>query len=316
MQFRKDIWRPIVARASIERIAAAGSLAGIPWRWLPAARGLAYTADPFGYWHAGRLHVFFENFDYRTAHGTIGVHVLDEDLRVRDSRIVLQEPWHLSYPFVFAWADEVWMLPEACASGTLTLYRARSFPDAWQPYARIVLDAVPIDATLLESGGRWWMFYAPAGTERERLTHLHLATAPCPTGPWTPHPGNPVHVDPLGARPGGTAFERDGAVCLPVQDCRGSYGSGLRILTIQGLAQGSFSARSEPLITAPGGVEPFVAGCHTLAGVGGGAGALTLVDVKRQVASPMGLAMRPLREIRNLLGLRSDFARPAWVDVK
>lgn len=312
MQFRKDIWRPMIALQSIDQIAASGSLEGVSCRWLPAARELAYTADPFGFWHEGRLHVFFENFDYRTSHGTIGVHILDESFAVRHSRIVLKEPWHLSYPFVFTWAGDIWMLPEACGSGTLTLYRAQSFPDVWTPHSRIDLDAVPIDATLFEAAGQWWMFYAPAGTDRERLTHLHIASAPCPTGPWTSHPENPVHIDPLGARPGGTPFERDGAVLLPVQDCRDSYGSGLRLLTILGLAEGRISVRSGELIMAPEAAAPFRDGCHTLAG----AGSVTVFDVKQQMPSLRGLALRPLRILRKLLRMENDVARPAWINIK
>ena len=309
MQFRKDIWRPMIAEAPIEQIAASGSLEGVSCRWLPAARDLAYTADPFGYWHRGCLHVFFENFDYRTSHGTIGVHVLDDGFGVRHSRIVLREPWHLSYPFVFAWAGDVWMLPEACASGTQTLYRAEEFPDVWVPHTRIQLDAIPIDATLLQTGETWWMFYAPMGSDRERLTHLHIASAPGPTGPWTPHPGNPVHIDPHGARPGGTPFEQDGTVWLPVQDCRQSYGSGLRMLAIQGLAEGRIFATTGPLIAAPGAAAPFVTGCHTLSG----AGPVTLFDVKRQVPSLKGLAMRPLRSFRKRMGIKTDVTHSAWL---
>lgn len=312
MQFRKDIWRPLIAEATIEQIAAAGSLEGIPCRWLPGARALAYTADPFGYWHAGRLHVFFENFDYRSAHGTIGVHVLDADFSVAQSRIVLHEPWHLSYPFVFAWEGDVWMLPEASASGALTLYRASPFPWAWQPAARIELDTVPIDATLLAFAGSWWLFYAPAGSARERLTHLHLASAPCPTGPWTPHPDNPILVDPLGARPGGSAFEHRGQPWLPVQDCRGSYGSGLRLLALGGLAEGRVAVRTGPLLQAPAAAAPFLDGCHTLSQ----AGHVTLFDVKRRVPSLLGLAMRPLRNAERRLGLESAAARAAWVGAK
>ncbi|EJL28315.1 hypothetical protein [Novosphingobium sp. AP12] len=307
MQFRKDIWQPMVVEAPIRQIAEAGTLDGLAMRWLPSARELSFSADPFGLWKNGELHVFFENFDYRTAHGTIGVHVLDNTLNVMESRIVLKEPWHLSYPFVFEWEGDVWMLPEACGSGASTLYRALAFPWTWEPAASITLDVVPIDATLLFAKGSWWMFYAPAGSNLERLTELYLAQAPTPLGPWQPHQGNPFYTDLQGARPGGTAFEMGGQVVLPLQDCRKSYGSGLKLLTIANLGEPSMSASAGSLLTPPP-TAAFSDGFHTLSE----AGPVTLVDVKRRSPSWKGLAMRPLRSMDRWLGSSVDPARPAW----
>lgn len=309
MQFRKDIWRPMILEASIRQIAQTGSLDNLAWRWLPDARELSYSADPFGIWKDGHLFVFFENFDYRTAHGTIGLHVLDANLEVIDSGIVLHEDWHLSYPFVFEWAGDMWMLPEASASGSLTLYRSRAFPWAWEPAAVISLDPVPIDATLLEAHGSWWMFYSPAGSARDRLTQLHLAQAPTPLGPWRTHGPAPFYADGNGARPGGTAFEHQGHVVLPVQDCRRSYGSGLKLLTITDLGTAAPVTVAGTLIEPPPYAAPFCEGCHTLSA----AGPVTLLDVKRRRGSVKGLSLRPLRSINSRLGKDGDRARPAWI---
>lgn len=269
---------------------------------LPASRDLAYDADPFALWRDGQLFVFVEAFDYRDAHGRIDCHVFDAELRHTASRRVLSEPWHLSYPVVFEADGETWLLPEACASGGLTLYRARAFPGEWEAHCQIGLDAVPIDATPVRWLGKWWLFYAPAGTPAQRLTHLHAAFADSLEGPWTVHPANPVLVDPLGARPGGTALVQGDRVMLPVQDCRDSYGSGLRILTISasepqkpGSAPLRFS--SGPLWSAPNSLLPYRDGLHTMSA----AGPVTLVDVKSRRLSLAGLTMRPRREAQRLL---------------
>ena len=50
------------------------------------------------------------------------------------------------------------MRPEASASGRLTLYRAERLPDRWAR-AAVLLDGMAVsDATLLEQGGRFWLF--------------------------------------------------------------------------------------------------------------------------------------------------------------
>ncbi len=75
--------------------------------------------------------------------------------------------------------------------GTLSLYRAKTFPDAWEKVASFALDTPAIDATPFRRDGRWWLAYAPSGSQAMKQSHLHLAFADRLTGPWTPHPGNP-----------------------------------------------------------------------------------------------------------------------------
>lgn len=302
MQLKKDIWRPFLVHADMRTVLERGSLGGVRWTALPGARSLAYTADPFGLWRDNRLHVFVEAFDYRDAHGRIACHVFDHRFELIETRTVLAEPWHLSYPIVFEADNATWMLPEACGSGTLTLYRAREFPFAWEPHCRIDLDAVPIDATPVHWQGRWWLFYAPAGTPVERLTHLHAATADSLDGPWHPEPGNPIWVDGNGARPGGTPLVAGDALMLPVQDCRHSYGSGLRVLEIrreEAPESGSpqrLVVTSGPMWSAPRAAGIYRDGLHTMSS----AGPVTLVDVKFRRFSLKGLMMRPLRECARL----------------
>ncbi|HKX78266.1 MAG TPA: formyl transferase [Novosphingobium sp.] len=296
LEFLKDIWRPLLVEAPVDEIARRGSLEGLPLRWLPAGRDLTFSGDPFGIWRDGCLFVFVEDFDYRTAHGTIGVHVLDERLRWIEKRTVLHEPWHLSYPIVFEWDDEIWLLPEASGSESLALYRAREFPWHWEKVATITLDVVPLDATPVRRDGLWWLFYGAAGSARERLTLLNVAWAEDLLGPWTPHPLNPVLRDMRGARPGGRAFEHQGNLALPIQDCTRSYGSALRLLHVSTLDRDQFQARAGGKFLAPSGATPFLDGCHTLSA----AGPVTLVDVKRRHASFKGLTMRPRRDLAKL----------------
>jgi len=285
MELRKE--------ASIEEIYAAQSLEGFAMRWLPVEGALTYRADPFGLWHEGFLFVFVEQFDYRDAHGVIDVIVLDRALRLVKTATVLREAWHLSYPFVFRWDGNIWMLPEASASGALHLYRAIDFPWDWQRVRTFALDAPAIDATPIEHEGKWWLFYSPAGTARDRLSKLHLAWADTPLGPWKPHPANPVYEDELGARPGGTPFRHNSKVVVPLQSCVLSYGTSLRFLSLANLSErGTCGARMGDL-TAPVGAYPFIDGLHTLSEASG----VTLLDLKVRKFNLAELNARFLRQI-------------------
>lgn len=287
MALLKDMWRVGVAHAPIETLLQPGGLERERVTWLPSAGSLRFLADPFGLWRDGRLHVFVETYDYRNRVGAIDVIGLGEDFEVLERRPALVEPWHLSYPFVFEADGETWMLPEAFRSGRLTLYRCEAFPDRWTPAAVIALDAVPIDATPLFHDGLWWLFYAPAGTRLEKVSCLHAAFAERLTGPWTPHPLNPVRRDIASARPGGTPVIQDGAVVLPVQDCTRTYGGAIRALRIHELTPDRFAAEAGAAIGPPRRFAPFTAGLHTLAA----AGPVTLIDAKRSLVSAASLGL-------------------------
>jgi len=297
MGLRKDIWRPAIVGAPIAAIVARGSIAGLPLTWLPPMGSFRFLADPFGHWRDGLLHVFVEAYDYRVRIGAIEVLRYDADLTLVDRAWALREPWHLSYPIVWEAEGTTWMLPEAHRSGGLTLYRAVDFPTRWEPACRIDLDHVAIDATPLWHDGLWWLFYSPASGKRDRTAALHVAFAERLTGPWRPHPLNPVRHDAASARPGGTAQAIDGHVMLPVQDCSATYGGAIRPLWFDRLDPSRAEMRAGPPIGGGATLAPYSEGLHTLAA----AGEVTLIDAKRTELSLHGLSIEAIREARKLL---------------
>ena len=276
MPLCSDIWRIGIVEAPIVAVAV-GGLEAATIRWLPAGPPFTFLADPFGVWRDGNLHLFAEAYDYRTRHGVIHWLRLEADGTVLDRRTVLREPWHLSYPYLFEDAGEVWMAPEAHRSGGLTLYRATAFPDRWEPAVRLQLDTPAIDPTVFRHGGLWWIAYSPSGSQAQKQGRLHLAFAETLTGPWRTHPGNPVRIDRASSRPGGTPFLVGGVLILPVQDCGATYGGAVRLLRILELTPERFLAEAGEPIRSPASAAPYRDGLHTLSTCG----EHTLIDVKR-----------------------------------
>lgn len=296
MPLRKDIWRPAIVDRPLADIVAAGGIGDAALHWLPEERPYAFLADPFGLWRDGMLNLFVEHFDYRDRRGTIEVLIYDRDFRLVDRRRVLAEPWHLSYPFVFEAEGETWMLPEAHRSGQLTLYRATDFPFGWQRAAVLSLDCIPVDATPVRCGGLWWLFYTAATDRHSKVANLHVAYSESLTTGWRPHPANPVQNNALSARPGGTPLLDGGALRIPVQNCLHTYGGGIGMIEVGTLTPECFSARYAGPVAMPDAVRGTAEGMHTLSG----AGAVTLIDVKRTTLSLRGLAIEAQRELRRL----------------
>lgn len=278
----------------IAEVVASGSIHGAI-SWLEEEPDFQFLADPFG-WRGedGHMHLFAEHYDYRTRHGTIERLAFDEGMTLLDRRPCLIEPWHLSYPQVFAGDGAMWMLPEAYRSGGLTLYRDHGGLTDWRAECRIALDCIPVDASILYHEGHWWLFYSPATSKTTKVSHLHVAWADSLCGPWTPHPGNPVRIDRRSARPGGMPVVIGDRIMLPVQDCMDSYGGAIRPLWIDRLDDGHFSAEAGKAVLPPETAGNYCEGMHTL----NACGDVTLFDVKRIDRSLRGLML----DVRRGLG--------------
>jgi hypothetical protein len=234
-----------------------------------------FWADPFPVFHDGRHYVFFEEFPFAAKHGHICVVGMDAGGPIGEPVIALERPYHLSYPAVFEWAGEWYMVPETGLRRAVELYRAVRFPDRWEHVADLVTGLLAVDATIARIEGRWWMFAGVVVNGSSEATALHLFSAPDPLGPWTPHVRNPVKVDVRGARPGGRVFQSGDRYYRVGQDGAPSYGSGLRLYTIDRLDDGGY-AETEVERIRPGWRKGLV-GTHTLNAAQG----LTVIDTRR-----------------------------------
>lgn len=205
-----------------------------------------FWADPFIWAHEGRPYVFCEEYLRERRVGRISVLALDADLRLAGpAQPVLSEDRHLSYPYLFEYQGDLYLVPETARSKRVDLYRCDGFPDRWTWQHSLICGIEAADATLFEHDGRWWMFCAArAGHARinESLFAFH-AESPL-SDRWVPHAENPLVRDFSRGRPAGRVL-RDGAGRLlrPSQDCVPRYGYGLGLNVIETLTPKRFRER-------------------------------------------------------------------------
>jgi len=208
----------------------------------------AFVADPFMVLEEGCWYLFCEAKNQATRMGEIGAAISRDGFSWRYLGTVLRAPFHLSYPQVFRWEGEYYMVPETLAPGAVTLYRANRFPFEWQRVASLV-EGVLADPTLFRFDGLWWMFACPTPHRHDSLCLFHSEKL---TAGWRPHPMNPLlSVSPSSARPGGRVVEWDGRMIRLAQDCVPVYGSGLRAFEIDRLDPDGYSeteARQSPIL--------------------------------------------------------------------
>jgi hypothetical protein len=209
-----------------------------------------FVADPFVVRRDGTWYLFFELLNAVTGQGDIGLATSRDGWTWQFRQTVLDEPFHLSYPFVFEWNGAWYMLPEGARSGALTLYHAVDFPLRWEPDCKL-LEGEYVDTTLLQYAGRWWMFTMAKGSR-----DLLLFMADGPRGPWTPHPASPLirnngHI----TRGGGRITVHNGTPLRFTQDVEPTYGNALRAFRITTLTDTEYAeepATAEPVLKATG----------------------------------------------------------------
>lgn len=228
-------WRFVDGPGVIE----SGKLSGSRWRPL-ADEATSFAADPFPIEWRGQQGVFYERLDYRRGVGDIFFQRFDDNGPAGAPVEALSEPWHLSYPFLIEEDDTLYMVPEASASGAITLYRCVEFPAKWEPVATLVKGVEAADATIFRHGGRYWMTSVVRDGYGGYSDTLAIHHAPSLFGPWEAHELSPVLVDSRFARPAGAVVSHNGALLRPVQDCSSGYGKKLAIMRIDALDPHSF----------------------------------------------------------------------------
>ena len=72
--------------------------------------------------------IFLEVYDRATKRGHIGVSRLSRDGVFERPVPVLERPYHLSYPFVFRWRDQWFMMPETSNAARIEVFSAQPVP--------------------------------------------------------------------------------------------------------------------------------------------------------------------------------------------
>jgi hypothetical protein len=237
-----------------------------------------FVADPFLWRSQDRWHLLFEVYDETVRRGVIAVADSIDGVRWSYDRVVLREPFHLSYPYIFEDAGELYMIPESGEAQAVRLYRAPRFPHEWRHEATL-LEGTFFDASPFKHEGHWWMFAMDA-------THsLRLFGAPQLHGPWQEHPCSPVVVrDRKVGRPGGRVLEYEGALYRFAQDGEPTYGSSVRVLRISKLTATEYAetqVAGNPMLRGAG-AGWNATGMHHIDACRDGEGWIASVDGNRQ----------------------------------
>lgn len=196
-----------------------------------------FWADPQIIYLNEKYYVFFEEYFYKQKKGHISLIIFDKNGNFSQSKKILEQPYHLSYPFVFQYAGDFYLIPETYSKETIEVYKCDVFPYKWHFHKILIDNICAVDSTIFYYGDKWWLF---AGVSSNKFSSpseelcLFFSDDPI-NGKWKPHPHNPVVSDVRKARPAGKIFELNGNIYRPSQNCSINYGHGVifnKIITL------------------------------------------------------------------------------------
>ena len=192
-------------------------------------------ADPFLFPHGDELFLFFESQAVGEP-GKIEVKKTSDLVNFEYVGEVLREAFHLSFPFVFRYKDEIYLMPESLATAELALYRFTDFPTKVVK-ERVLLRGAYKDSSLVCHNDIWYFF-----TTSQQGLELYY-TEDLLEGHLIPHKHNPLTNDLRYSQCGGSPVRVDGNLFRIAQDCSGEYGRNISILQIDRLEPSVYEER-------------------------------------------------------------------------
>lgn len=222
-----------------------------------------FWADPFVLSKNNKNYVYIEELPFKTNKGYISLLEVDNAGVLLKTEKIIEKPYHMSYPFVFEYKNEFYMIPETSQNRTIELYKCDEFPDKWSFFMVLMENVSAKDTTLYFCNNKWWLFTA-INISPEFSDHIELYlyySNELFTKEWISHQNNPIDTDIRNSRPAGRIFNFENKIYRPSQDCSERYGKAININQIITLNETSY--KEIPVSKLEALWSPKLKGTHT-----------------------------------------------------
>lgn len=271
--FYTDYWNIGIAHGPIREFLNPEVLPEV--KWFPNLPKYRFMADPFGMYFKDELYVIYEDFLFDQGIGKIASFRFHKDSFI-ENNIVIDEKFHMSYPFLLEYDEEIYCIPETYQKNQVCLYKAVNFPNTWKLEKVLIDDYAGIDNTVFNYEDTWYLFSTNKNAGPHHNLNIHYSNSIF--GPWQAHPKNPVKTDIRSARPAGNMFIHNGRLFRPSMDYSEKVEGRIVINRIENLTPNEFNERSHTIIN-PFQNTYYADKVHTLSQVG----PYTLVDGAKEL---------------------------------
>ncbi|KAK1645224.1 hypothetical protein QYE76_063029 [Lolium multiflorum] len=209
----------------------------------------SFVANPFLFIQGDAIYMFFETKNPVTSQGDIAAAVSkDSGATWQQLGVVLDEDWHLSYPYVFSYDNKIYMVPESSKNGDLRLYRALDFPLTWK-LEKILLEKPLVDSVIINFQGSYWLLGSDLSSYGGKQNgELSIWYSSSPLAPWNPHRHNPIlsMANRPSFRNGGRPFIYDGNLYRIGKDSAGVSGHSIKVFKVEILTANEYKEVEVP----------------------------------------------------------------------
>tara|TARA_E500000331_G_scaffold219370_1_gene210275 strand:- start:825 stop:2477 length:1653 start_codon:yes stop_codon:yes gene_type:complete len=169
-----------------------------------------FNADPFVIEKDNKSYCFVECFDYSEKKAKINVYELSEK-EYTFIGTALEESFHLSFPYIFEFNNDIYMIPESSKNRDIRLYKCNNFPLEWNLEEVLINDIDAADTMILRKDNKWWMMTNedPLKLNNHNYQMNIYYSDNLLNGKWISHKNNPIIMDSNKARNAGLVFDED-----------------------------------------------------------------------------------------------------------
>lgn len=226
-----------------------------------------FLADPFVFENEEETHIFVEDLIYGEDKGRISAIRIDDDGH-EFLGVVLEESFHLSFPFVFRDGPDIYMVPESYKNKDIRLYRCAEFPMRWEFETQLMSDVDAADTLLIKENDIWFMLTNICSAKiNDHYSELHIFyTNDLKAEAWTPiNSGNPVIFDPLKGRNAGIFCQSGKLYRVNQVQAKGLYGKAFQINEVVEISKEQYIER-EVSYVGPNFKDSIISTHHFSAG--------------------------------------------------
>ncbi len=202
--------------------------------WKPKPR--RFQADPFLFVKDEELFLFYE-LQHWDNPGCIAM-IKTKDLKTwTNPKIVLQESFHLSFPFVFEDHDCVYMIPESQEDDSIRLYKANEDLSSFTNVRTILRQERKNGINFCFNDSHVYIkdniYYLFTSYQKDWMYYQELYVSDnLLYGTFVKHPQSPICVSNEFGRNGGSLIEYEDKLIRVTQDCHADYGDNTSLMKI------------------------------------------------------------------------------------
>lgn len=186
-----------------------------------------WVADPFLFEENGKHFLFCEQYYNSKNKAGLSCYEIVNGEAV-NGQLIIEEPYHMSYPCVFKYEDKYYMIPESSANDSIDLYEASSFPYSWTHKKTLLKGEKYVDTTVHIIGSKIYLL-----SYRKAKTGWLLVLFSLDIKNLKLYFVSSKYYESNIGRPAGSLFKDGDKLIRPAQLCKTKYGESILLYEVE-----------------------------------------------------------------------------------